>query len=42
MIIEANDAIGGRLAPIEFGKDANGKPYLVERGANWVWGLCAF
>jgi len=36
LIIEYNGEIGGRMAHTNFGKDADGKPYLIELGANWV------
>lgn len=39
VIIDRNDYIGGRLSHATFGKDANGKPYTVELGANWIQGL---
>lgn len=36
VLIEYRDTLGGRVAHTDFGKDANGKPYTVELGANWV------
>ncbi|KAI9750837.1 MAG: chorismate mutase aro7 [Chaenotheca gracillima] len=39
LIVEYNGDIGGRVAHTEFGVDADGKPYTVELGANWVQGL---
>ncbi|KAM0542365.1 hypothetical protein ACHAPJ_012831 [Fusarium lateritium] len=39
VIIEHNDYIGGRLRKHSFGKNAEGKPYTVEFGANWVEGI---
>lgn len=39
IIIEYNSEIGGRVAHTTFGKDEQGKPYVVELGANWVQGL---
>jgi polyamine oxidase len=31
--------LGGRIAHTTFGQDANGNPYTVELGANWVQGI---
>ncbi|KAF2711888.1 polyamine oxidase [Pleomassaria siparia CBS 279.74] len=39
LIIEYNGDIGGRMAHTTFGQDADGNPYVVELGANWVQGL---
>ena len=39
VIIDRNDYIGGRMHHTTFGKDADGKPYTIELGANWVQGL---
>ncbi|KZT22391.1 putative flavin-containing polyamine oxidase [Neolentinus lepideus HHB14362 ss-1] len=39
LIVEYNSDIGGRVAHTTFGQDANGNPYTVELGANWVQGL---
>jgi polyamine oxidase len=39
IIVDVNSYIGGRVAHTNFGKDANGNPYTVELGANWVQGL---
>ncbi|KAF4625278.1 hypothetical protein G7Y89_g12888 [Cudoniella acicularis] len=39
IIVDVNDYIGGRVKHTNFGKDANGNPYVVELGANWVQGL---
>ncbi|KAK2755035.1 hypothetical protein FQN54_006563 [Arachnomyces sp. PD_36] len=39
IIIEYQDTIGGRAAHTDFGSDENGKPYVVELGANWIQGL---
>lgn len=36
VIIEYRDTLGGRVAHTNFGKDANGDPYTVELGPNWV------
>ena len=36
MIVEYRDVIGGRVAHTDFGKQSNGKPYVIELGANWV------
>jgi hypothetical protein len=36
LIIEYNGDIGGRMAHTNFGEDADGNPYVVELGANWV------
>ncbi|KAE8396166.1 amine oxidase [Aspergillus alliaceus] len=39
LILEYRDRIGGRAWHENFGKDKDGKPYVVEMGANWVQGL---
>ncbi|KAH8175140.1 flavin containing amine oxidoreductase domain-containing protein [Sarocladium implicatum] len=39
VIVEYKDEIGGRVHHENFGSDANGKPLVVEYGANWVQGL---
>ncbi|KAF1954940.1 polyamine oxidase [Byssothecium circinans] len=39
VIVEYKDDIGGRMFHANFGEDADGKPYTVELGANWVQGL---
>ena len=36
VIVEYNDRVGGRTTQTNFGKQKNGKPYVVELGANWV------
>ncbi|KAL9058816.1 MAG: hypothetical protein Q9162_001540 [Coniocarpon cinnabarinum] len=36
LILEYNDVIGGRVAHTNFGSDPDGKPYVVELGANWA------
>lgn len=39
-IVDRNDYIGGRMRSTSFGsKPADGTPYTVELGANWVQGL---
>ncbi|MCJ1415425.1 hypothetical protein MMC32_001757 [Xylographa parallela] len=38
LIVEYNDVIGGRVAHTTFGVKADGSPYTVELGANWVQG----
>lgn len=35
-IFEYRDTLGGRVWHTDFGADENGKPYVVEFGANWV------
>lgn len=37
MILEYQDRIGGRVKHTDFGQQADGSPYTVELGANWVW-----
>ncbi|KAI1326643.1 amine oxidase [Xylariaceae sp. FL0255] len=39
LIVDRNDYIGGRVKHTNFGKKADGTPYTVELGANWVQGL---
>jgi polyamine oxidase len=39
LILEYNNALGGRMVHTTFGKDSSGNPYVVELGANWVQGL---
>ncbi|ETS81188.1 hypothetical protein PFICI_06190 [Pestalotiopsis fici W106-1] len=39
LIVELQDEIGGRVHHAEFGKGTNGRPILVEFGANWAQGL---
>lgn len=39
IVVEYNDYIGGRVTNTPFGKKADGTPYNVELGANWVHGL---
>lgn len=36
-ILEYRDTIGGRAWHKPFGEDKNGKPSILEMGANWVW-----
>ena len=38
LIIESQDRIGGRARPSQFGKKADGSPWMVELGCNWVSG----
>jgi hypothetical protein len=38
-VMLADGDLGGRVAHTTFGEDANGKPYTVELGANWVQGI---
>ncbi|MCJ1243590.1 hypothetical protein MMC30_000787 [Trapelia coarctata] len=38
LIVEYNSEIGGRCRHAPFGKDAKGKPYTIELGANWIQG----
>jgi hypothetical protein len=42
LIIEYNGEIGGRMAHTNFGEDADGNPYVIELGANWVRKAVAF
>jgi hypothetical protein len=42
LIIEYNGEIGGRMAHTNFGEDADGNPYVIELGANWVRKAAAF
>ncbi|CAK7210836.1 polyamine oxidase1, flavin-containing amine oxidoreductase [Sporothrix bragantina] len=39
LLVDRNDYLGGRVAHTTFGKKADGTPYTVELGANWVQGL---
>ncbi|KAJ2968877.1 hypothetical protein NQ176_g8960 [Zarea fungicola] len=39
IILEYNDKIGGRAIHTNFGKQADGSPYVIELGANWIQGL---
>jgi hypothetical protein len=39
IVSEFNSEIGGRVKHAPFGKRPDGKPYIVELGANWVQGL---
>ncbi|CBX91292.1 similar to polyamine oxidase [Plenodomus lingam JN3] len=39
LILEYNNGIGGRMRNTKFGADANGNPYTIELGANWISGL---
>jgi polyamine oxidase len=39
LVVEYQDTIGGRVHNGEFGKGPDGKPMVVEYGANWVQGL---
>ncbi|KAK5988312.1 Polyamine oxidase 1 [Cladobotryum mycophilum] len=39
VIIEYRDTLGGRVYQTNFGKQANGTPYVIEYGANWIEGL---
>lgn len=40
-ILEYRDTIGGRAWHKPFGNDKDGKPYIIEMGANWVrYGAC--
>jgi polyamine oxidase len=39
IVVDRNDYIGGRVKHADFGKKADGTPYTVELGANWVQGL---
>lgn len=36
VIVEYRGEIGGRVAHTTFGRKADGTPYVVELGANWV------
>lgn len=36
VILEYQDRIGGRMHDVAFGEGPDGKPYIVEAGANWV------
>lgn len=39
MILEYQDRLGGRALHQNFGKQADGSPYVLEMGANWIQGL---
>lgn len=39
LILEYNNGIGGRMRNTKFGSDADGNPYTIELGANWISGL---
>ncbi|TPR06712.1 LysM domain family protein [Aspergillus niger] len=39
IILEYRDTLGGRVWHTDFGKDKQGKPYVIELGANWLQGL---
>ncbi|KAF2840913.1 putative flavin-containing polyamine oxidase [Patellaria atrata CBS 101060] len=39
LIVEYKNEIGGRMTHAEFGVHPDGRPYVVELGANWVQGL---
>ncbi|KAF2875777.1 hypothetical protein BDV95DRAFT_484850 [Massariosphaeria phaeospora] len=39
LVVEYNGDIGGRMLHTNFGEDADGNPYVIELGANWVQGL---
>lgn len=39
LIVEYQDDIGGRMKHTNFGTKADGSPYVVELGANWVFFL---
>lgn len=39
VIVERNDYIGGRVSHTNFGTKADGSPWVVELGANWIQGL---
>lgn len=39
LIVERNEYIGGRARHTTFGKQADGTPYIVELGANWIQGM---
>ncbi|KAL7895575.1 hypothetical protein HDV63DRAFT_106348 [Trichoderma sp. SZMC 28014] len=39
VIIEYQDRIGGRAWHGDFGKKADGSPYVIEYGCNWIQGL---
>lgn len=39
VIVEYQDDIGGRVHNQPFGKGPDGKPLLIEFGANWAQGL---
>ncbi|RAQ56328.1 polyamine oxidase [Aspergillus flavus] len=39
LILEYRNTIGGRVWSTDFGQDKNGKPYVIEFGANWLHGV---
>lgn len=39
LIVEYQNDIGGRVHHADFGEGPDGKPLLVEYGANWAQGL---
>ncbi|GAQ43610.1 hypothetical protein AtubIFM55763_005380 [Aspergillus tubingensis] len=39
IILEYRHTLGGRVWHTDFGKDKQGKPYVIELGANWLQGL---
>lgn len=39
--MEYNGQVGGRAYHTDFGKQADGSPYVIELGANWIQGLGA-
>ncbi|TFL00924.1 putative flavin-containing polyamine oxidase [Pterulicium gracile] len=39
IILEYQDRVGGRAISTNFGQKADGSPYVVELGANWIQGL---
>lgn len=39
--MEYNGEVGGRAHHTDFGKQADGSPYVIELGANWIQGLGA-
>ncbi|KND87440.1 hypothetical protein TOPH_07882 [Tolypocladium ophioglossoides CBS 100239] len=39
VIIEYQEAIGGRVHHTKFGAQKDGSPYTIELGANWIQGL---
>lgn len=41
MILEYNNHVGGRAFHQPFGKKADGKPYIIEYGANWIQGVAS-
>ncbi|KAB8068385.1 amine oxidase [Aspergillus leporis] len=39
VILEYRNGIGGRVWNTDFGEDENGKPHVIEFGANWLHGV---